>query len=89
MWLRRHSETLPFHSQTKCKYVIDWFSTKSKEDKRKEAREQELKASLSEKLKSYEASRQVNLDDSDDHTELVVNGKKVRVAKQQITLGED
>lgn len=70
--------------------MIDWFSIKSKEERLKEAEEKDLKASLSEKLKSYEASREVNLGDGDDdHTELMVNGKKVRVPKQQITLGED
>ena len=50
-----------------------------------------MRASLSEKISQYEASRQTSNAESDvdDHTELMVNGKKVRVAKQQITLTED
>ena len=69
--------------------MIDWLSKKRREEKRKQAHEQDLRASLSEKLKQYEASREVNLDDADDHTELMINGKKVRVAKQQINLADE
>ena len=69
--------------------MIDWLSKNRREEKRKQAQEEDLRASLSEKLKQYEASREVNLDADDDHTELLLNGKKIRVAKQQIDLGEE
>ena len=67
--------------------MIDWLSKKRKEQKQKQAQEEDLKASLAEKISQYEASQEINVDsDDDDHTEMMVNGKKVRVAKQQITL---
>jgi len=66
--------------------MLDWLSKKKKEDKLKETREQELKRSLSEKVAQYQ---QVQQEPADDHTEIFVNGKKLRVAKEQITLGDD
>ena len=69
--------------------MIDWLSKKRREEKRKQVQEKDLRASLSEKLKQYEASREVNLDAADDHTEMMINGKKLRVPKQQIDLGEE
>ena len=69
--------------------MIDWLSKKRREEKQQQAEEADLKASIAEKISQYEASQEVNTDDEDDHTELVVNGKKVRVAKQQITLTDD
>ena len=69
--------------------MIDWLSKKRREEKRKQADEKELKASLSEKLAAYERSQEVSPDDPDDHTELMVNGKKVRVSKTQIDLAEE
>jgi hypothetical protein len=65
--------------------MIDWLSRQKREDKIKEAREQELKKSLSEKVAQYQ---KIQEEPADDHTEVFVNGKKLRVAKEQITLSE-
>ena len=66
--------------------MLDWLSKKKREEKEKQIREEELKKSLSEKLAHYQEKQQEAVD---DHTELFINGKKVRVAKEQINLGED
>ena len=66
--------------------MLDWLSKKKREEKIREAREQELKKSLSEKVAQYQ---KIQEEPVDDHTEVFVNGKKLRVAKEQITLGED
>ena len=68
--------------------VIEWISGKRKAQRRKQASEDELRASLSDKIARYEADQQAASTDSDedDHTELVVNGRKLRVAKKEITL---
>ena len=70
--------------------MIDWLSTTRREEKRKQADELKLRASLAEKLARYEATLQTNTDvtDEDDHTELMVNGKILRVSKTQIDLNE-
>lgn len=70
--------------------VIDWLSKKRREAKRKETDEQKLRASLCEKLALYEAAQKTPPTDTsdDDHTELMVNGKKVRVSKTQIDLAD-
>ena len=68
--------------------VLDFLSKKRREEKRKDQEEQKLKASLSEKLAEYERTQDINLEADDDHTELIVNGKKVRVAKTQIDLAD-
>jgi hypothetical protein len=64
--------------------MLDWIS-KKKEQKRREEREAELKRSLSEKVAQYQEQQD---DPADDHTELFINGKKVRVAKEQIDLSD-
>ena len=66
--------------------MLDWLSKKKREEKEKQIREEKLKKSLSEKLAHYQEKQQEPVD---DHTELFINGKKVRVAKEQINLGED
>ena len=66
--------------------MLDWLSKKKKEEKQKKLREEELKKSLSEKLAHYQEKMQEPVD---DHTELFLNGKKIRVPKEQITLEED
>ena len=68
--------------------MIDWLSKERRERKRKEAQEKQLRASLSAKLSRYEQSQHdsKNAAAEDDHTELVLGGKKIRVAKKQITL---
>ena len=64
--------------------MLDWIS-KKKEQKRREEREAALKRSLSEKVAQYQEKQD---DPADDHTELFINGKKVRVAKEQIDLSD-
>ena len=65
------------------------FLSKRREEKRKNAEEEKLRASLSEKLAAYERTQDLNLDDDgDDHTNLMLNGKMVRVSKTQIDLAE-
>ena len=68
--------------------VLEWISGKRKAQNRKQARDDELRASLSDKIARYEAEREMTSPDTeaDDHTELMVNGKKLRVAKKEITL---
>lgn len=68
--------------------MIDWISKKQRDKKRMEAHEQALRESIAEKISRYEDARTGSADggDSQDFTELYVNGKKVRVAKQQITV---
>ena len=63
--------------------MIGFLSKKRSDNKRREIQEQELKKSLAEKLSEYECR---NNEVEDDFTELVLNGKKLRVAKEQITL---
>lgn len=68
--------------------MIDWISKKQRDKKRKEAHEQALRKSIAEKISRYEDARTDSAADADDQdfTELYVDGKKVRVAKQQITV---
>ena len=70
--------------------MIDWLSKKRREEKRKQAEEQKLRASLSEKLALYEAAQQTAEAEAgdDDHTELMVDGKKIRVPKTQTDLAD-
>lgn len=80
---------IAFHLISAFQYLVfDWLSKKGKAQKLKEQRELELKASLSEKLSRYQEAQQTPLSDSldNDHTELVLNGRKLRVAKKQITI---
>ena len=68
--------------------MFDWLSKKRKETKRKEQREQELRASLSEKLSQYEQNRDIEQTDAgdNDHTVMVLNGRRLRVAKSEISI---
>ena len=80
---------IAFHLISAFQYfVFDWLTKKSKADELKKQRELELKASLSEKLSRYKEAQQAPLPDSadNDHTELVLNGRKLRVPKKQITI---
>jgi len=63
--------------------MIDWISKKHRDKKRKEAEEQQLKASLAAKVAKYVES---SGNEEDDFTELFIDGKKRRVAKEQITI---
>ncbi len=63
--------------------MIEWLSKKRSNKKRREIQEQELKESLAKKVSEYENQ---NNEPKDDFTELVIDGKKLRVAKEQIDL---
>ena len=71
--------------------MIDWISKKHGENKRREARERQLKKSLAEKIAQYERSRINAIDNSpvEDSTEIFIDGRKLRVAKEQITIKGD
>jgi len=60
-----------------------WPSKQKKEQKRKAVQEKALKKSLSEKIAKYQKQQKEPVD---DHTEIDINGKKIRVPKQQIDL---
>ncbi len=65
--------------------MFDWFSRQRREQKLKDAHEQELKKTLASKVAHYEKY----VDSADDEfTEVAINGKKVRVAKEQITIND-
>lgn len=68
--------------------MFDWLSKEGKAQKQKDRREQELKASLSKKLSRYEQDQKASASGAldNDHTELVLNGRKLRIAKSQITI---
>lgn len=68
--------------------MFELISKKQRDKTRKEAHEKALRDSLAEKISRYEKSRsdQTGHDDGQDFTELCVNGKKLRVAKQEITV---
>ena len=69
--------------------MFDLISRKQREKQRKEAHEKALRESLAEKISRYEKTRADEAghdDDGQDFTELRVNGKKLRVAKQEITV---
>jgi hypothetical protein len=63
-----------------------------RERKAREAHERELKQRLAAKFASYNVSQQQTDDDSDitqeitDYTEIMFQGKPLRVAKEQITI---
>ena len=69
-------------------FMIDWISKKRREEKRREAHERQLRKSLAEKISRYEQSRSNSIDKppENDFTEVFIDGKKLRVAKQQITI---
>lgn len=63
--------------------MIDWISKKHREEKLKQAQEQQLRESLAAKVSQYVES---SANEDDDFTELLIDGKKRRVAKEQITI---
>lgn len=71
--------------------MIGWISKKHNENKRREAHERQLKKSLAEKIAQYERSRNNLIDNSqvEDFTEILIDGKKLLVAKEQITITGD
>ena len=68
--------------------MIGWKSKKHKEEKRREAHERQLKKSLAEKISQYERSYSISIDNSpeDNFTEVFIDGKRLRVTKEQITI---
>ena len=71
--------------------MIGWLSKKRREDKRREAHERQLRKSLAEKVSQYEQSCINSIDKflEDDFTEVFIDGKNLRVAKEQITIKGD
>ena len=63
--------------------MFGWMSKKHRDKKRREAQEQQLRKSLAEKVSKYE---EPSSNPIDDFTELFINGEKIRVAKEQITV---
>lgn len=63
--------------------MLDWISKSNRDKKKLEAEEQLLKESLAKKLSLYQ---DLSNEPADDHTEIFIGGKKLRVAKEQITL---
>ena len=63
--------------------MLEWFSRKQREEKRRQAEETAIKQSLAEKVKRFQtpAIKKVAA-----YTELTLNGKRLRVAKEQITI---
>ncbi len=71
--------------------MIDWISKKNREKKRRDTQECQLKKSLADKVSQYEQSRSNSIDNSplDEFTEVFIDGKNLRVAKEQITIKGD
>jgi hypothetical protein len=65
--------------------MLDWLSKSNRDQKKKDAQEKDLKQRLADKISQYEdhAAKQ-----EDDHTEIFIDGKKIRVAKEQINIGD-
>jgi hypothetical protein len=63
--------------------MIDWISKKHRDKKHREAQEQQLRKSLAKKVLKYE---EPSSNPIDDFTELFIDGEKLRVAKEQITI---
>lgn len=68
--------------------MIDWLSKKQREKKQKEAHELELRNSLAQKVSQFEQSysRATGGFDGEDFTDLLIDGVRVRVAKEEITI---
>lgn len=68
--------------------MIDWLSKKQREKKRKEVRELELRNSLAQKVSHFQKSHVETADESDeeDYTHLLIDGVRLRVAKEEITI---
>ncbi len=65
--------------------MFDWISKHRREKKRKDAHEQELKRTLASKVANYEKHKESA---QKDFTEIAIGGKKVRVAKENITIND-
>ena len=63
--------------------MIEWISKKHRDKKHREVHELKLRKSIADKVSQYEEPSD---DPIDDFTELFINGEKLRVAKEQITI---
>ena len=63
--------------------MLGRFSKKHREEKRRSEQELALKQSLAEKVRRFQAP---SLKERSAYTELTLNGKRVRVAKEHITI---
>jgi hypothetical protein len=69
-------------------FMLDWISKKRRDKKRKEAQERILKKSLAEKISKFDSHNYNNHigESENDFTNITIDGEKLRVAKEQITL---
>jgi hypothetical protein len=69
-------------------FMFDWISKKRRDKKRKEANEKILKKSLAEKVLKYDSHIYNNHigESENDFTNITIDGERLRVAKEQITL---
>ncbi len=63
--------------------MLEWFSKKQRDEKRRQEQETAIKQSLAEKVKRFQAPA---IKKVAAYTELTLNGKRLRVAKEHITI---
>ena len=63
--------------------MIDWISKKRREDRRKAAQEEQLRKSLATKVSKYQP---IDTPSQDDYTEITIDGTKLQVVKEHITI---
>ena len=63
--------------------MLEWISSKYRDEKQKLEKEANLKQSLAEKVKRFQS---VSRQEDSGYTELTVNGKRVRIAREHITI---
>ena len=63
--------------------MLDWVSKKQRDQKRKVEQEAALKKSLAEKVQRVQASPK---GENIGYTELTINGKRVRLLREHITI---
>lgn len=68
--------------------MLEWASKKQRDLKRKAEQEAELKKSLAEKVERFQASPAQASPTSDDigYTEVTINGKRLRLRREHITI---
>lgn len=63
--------------------MLEWVSKKHREQKRHIEKEAALKQSLAEKVRRFQSpDKKVD----SEHTEITINGKRIRVVREHITL---
>ena len=65
--------------------MLDWISKIRRDRKRRDAHEQELKRTLANKVSKYEYSAETT---DNEFTEITIDGKKLRITKEHITLND-